>query len=100
MTPEEERENECVICLIEIKDTMLLPCRHLCVCQSCFLHIDKCPICRVNFDNYVHISSTASTNSNNTNSNIPTTLSKKILTIPRYVVDVPETLVYYNSISS
>ncbi|CAM9998197.1 unnamed protein product [Scytosiphon promiscuus] len=44
---------ECVICLTDPKDTLLLPCRHLCVCTECFRHVDKCPVCRSAFDNYI-----------------------------------------------
>ena len=35
---EEEEEDlgaECVICITDVKDTILLPCRHLCLCNSC-----------------------------------------------------------------
>lgn len=35
---EEEEEDlgaECAICITDIKDTMLLPCRHLCLCSGC-----------------------------------------------------------------
>ena len=32
---EGEDEQECVICLSEPRDTMLMPCRHLCLCSSC-----------------------------------------------------------------
>jgi hypothetical protein len=32
---------ECVICLTEPKDAILLPCRHFCVCRSCLHHISK-----------------------------------------------------------
>jgi len=41
---------DCAICLSERKDTVILPCRHLCVCHSCAqvlkLSTNKCPICR------------------------------------------------------
>ena len=46
---------ECVACLTEPKDTILLPCRHLCVCHNCFDHLtlDTCPICRAPFQSYL-----------------------------------------------
>jgi len=46
---------ECVACLTEPKDTILLPCRHLCVCHHCFDHLtlDKCPVCRAPFQSYL-----------------------------------------------
>lgn len=37
---------DCVVCLSEPRAITLLPCRHFCVCHTCFLQIDKCPICR------------------------------------------------------
>ena len=42
---------ECVICLSEIKDTIVLPCRHFCMCSDCGDVLrrrppQKCPICR------------------------------------------------------
>lgn len=44
---------ECIICLSEIRDTVILPCRHLCVCSNCadslrYKH-NNCPICRSPF---------------------------------------------------
>ena len=32
---EEDLGAECVICFTDIKDTILLPCRHFCICASC-----------------------------------------------------------------
>ncbi len=41
---------ECVVCLSQRRDTLFLPCRHMCLCLSCAeslcMHSDKCPICR------------------------------------------------------
>jgi len=53
--PIQDSERDCVVCLTEQKEIILLPCRHMCVCQSCFIHIDKCPVCRCAFDAYVAI---------------------------------------------
>ncbi|CAJ1021571.1 Zinc finger, C3HC4 type (RING finger) containing protein, putative [Leishmania lindenbergi] len=39
---------QCVICLENCKDTVFLPCRHLCTCWSCASRIgnNSCPTCR------------------------------------------------------
>eukprot|EP00741_Cyanophora_paradoxa_P009857 tig00001668_g9548.t1 len=41
---------ECVICMSEPRDTTLLPCRHMCMCNECAkvlrYQTNKCPICR------------------------------------------------------
>ncbi|KAF5747893.1 hypothetical protein HS088_TW05G00623 [Tripterygium wilfordii] len=41
---------ECVICLSELRDTTLLPCRHMCMCGGCAkvlrFQTNRCPICR------------------------------------------------------
>ena len=48
-----ENTFECVICMSEERDTMLLPCRHLCLCSSCAQSLryqaNSCPICRCPF---------------------------------------------------
>ena len=31
----DEAQRECVICFTVVKDTVVLPCRHLCLCQGC-----------------------------------------------------------------
>jgi len=43
----------CVVCLTEERDTILLPCRHLCVCASCFDHLERCPVCRTGFTSFL-----------------------------------------------
>ena len=43
----QDQTKECVVCMEEDKNTVLLPCRHLCVCQTCFPNIENvCPMCR------------------------------------------------------
>lgn len=37
---------KCVACLTEDKDTILLPCNHLCVCSACAQRVRTCPVCR------------------------------------------------------
>jgi hypothetical protein len=46
---------ECVVCLTDPKEVLLLPCRHLCVCYGCFAFVDKCPVCRAFFEEYLRI---------------------------------------------
>ena len=55
---EQEREQElkgieCVICMCETRDTLILPCRHLCLCKLCAMNLrvqsNNCPICRIPF---------------------------------------------------
>lgn len=45
--------SECVICMSELRDTIMLPCRHLCLCNLCADAMrtkqNRCPICRANF---------------------------------------------------
>lgn len=60
-TPSYQHDNlfECVICMSEERDTLLLPCRHLCLCNSCAHHLryqaNNCPICRAPFRALIHI---------------------------------------------
>ncbi|KYN01036.1 hypothetical protein ALC62_08262 [Cyphomyrmex costatus] len=49
----EDNGSECVICMSEVRDTLILPCRHLCLCNSCAdslrYQASNCPICRAPF---------------------------------------------------
>lgn len=56
LAPEDEIEDngyECVICMSETRDTMILPCKHLCLCNACAdslrYQANNCPICRSPF---------------------------------------------------
>ncbi|MGH0133708.1 UNVERIFIED_CONTAM: hypothetical protein FKN15_053296 [Acipenser sinensis] len=44
---------ECVVCLSDVRDTLILPCRHLCLCNTCAdtlrYQANCCPICRLPF---------------------------------------------------
>ena len=52
-----EDQRLCVACMAEPKDTIVLPCRHLCVCSSCFdqLTNERCPVCRTLFTSFLRI---------------------------------------------
>ena len=45
-----EGGQECIICMVERSNTMVKPCKHLCLCKECSEtvrgKIDACPICR------------------------------------------------------
>ncbi|CAF0755656.1 unnamed protein product [Rotaria sp. Silwood1] len=48
-----KNESTCVICLTDIRNVLLLPCRHLCLCKTCAENLkfqsSHCPICRIPF---------------------------------------------------
>lgn len=64
---EDSESPDCVICLSDgepgrsgwalltraAKAVTLLPCRHLCLCTSCFSQVDRCPVCRAAFAAYL-----------------------------------------------
>ncbi|XP_069125469.1 E3 ubiquitin-protein ligase MGRN1-like [Argopecten irradians] len=54
--PDDDLEDsgaECVICMSDMRDTLILPCRHLCLCSTCAESLryqaSSCPICRSPF---------------------------------------------------
>jgi hypothetical protein len=46
----ESEEITCVICLTESRTHAITKCGHLCYCGICGFNINKCPICRVEYD--------------------------------------------------
>lgn len=44
----------CVICMAAVRDTVVLPCRHMCLCHGCAHTLrsqtTKCPICRTEIE--------------------------------------------------
>lgn len=50
---------ECVICLSEPRDTAVMPCRHMCMCNGCASvlksQMNRCPICRQHVDTLLQI---------------------------------------------
>lgn len=51
---------ECIACLSNVKDTVVLPCRHMCLCSTCAEGVrsrtDRCPLCRQHFTGFLHLS--------------------------------------------
>ncbi|AKN81071.1 Inhibitor of apoptosis 1 [Lonomia obliqua multiple nucleopolyhedrovirus] len=49
-------ELECTVCLEHQRDTVLLPCRHFCVCSQCYFSLDqKCPTCRQDVSDFIKV---------------------------------------------
>ena len=46
---------ECVVCLVNRADHVLLPCGHVCVCKGCASLLNRCPICRQNILERKHV---------------------------------------------
>uniref|UniRef100_A0A8C4NF09 E3 ubiquitin-protein ligase n=1 Tax=Eptatretus burgeri TaxID=7764 RepID=A0A8C4NF09_EPTBU len=54
-----DNSGECVVCLSDVRDTLILPCRHLCLCSCCAetlrYQASNCPICRLPFRGLLQI---------------------------------------------
>lgn len=46
-------EKSCSVCMINIKNTVLLPCRHQSTCHTCSEKLKTCPICREKIEDLV-----------------------------------------------
>ena len=59
----QREERLCCVCLDGAKTVLLLPCRHLCVCENCSTAMDSqrrkllriCPICRVTVEEMMKV---------------------------------------------
>lgn len=49
-TRETKESRTCIICLENEKSVVLMPCRHMCLCETCGAmdRITQCPLCRKN----------------------------------------------------
>mmetsp|Transcript_22077 Transcript_22077/g.55586 ORF Transcript_22077/g.55586 Transcript_22077/m.55586 type:complete len:432 (+) Transcript_22077:115-1410(+) len=47
-------DDECIVCLAAVKDAVLIPCGHICMCFECSKQVQStsnlCPICRADID--------------------------------------------------
>jgi hypothetical protein len=55
-----EDENSCIVCMSERKSSAVIPCGHVCLCQSCGETLQKqpnakCPLCRTGVQSLVNI---------------------------------------------
>lgn len=48
-----EEDEDCLVCCAQPKNTILLPCRHMCCCDVCLARMDKCPVCRAPVESFV-----------------------------------------------
>lgn len=53
-------QQDCVVCLSEPASTVVLPCRHYCLCLTCSNVVrgqnnSKCPICRIAVETLLNI---------------------------------------------
>jgi hypothetical protein len=56
----QEETAECVVCLTNLKETVVVPCDHMCLCNECAnimrSHYDsRCPMCRTSVQSLMHI---------------------------------------------
>lgn len=43
---EESSAKDCIVCQNDSVNWVLLPCRHVCLCDGCLTRFQHCPICR------------------------------------------------------
>lgn len=45
----EDEDSECIICMVNEKDSVFSPCGHYMTCHECSVKCKECPICRDKF---------------------------------------------------
>ncbi|KAJ4911567.1 putative E3 ubiquitin-protein ligase LUL1 [Raphanus sativus] len=61
-----DQGKECVVCLSEPRDTIVLPCRHMCMCSGCAKALrfqkNECPVCRQPAERFVELEGNGNNN--------------------------------------
>ena len=57
-TSDDDDTKQCIICLSNAKDVLLIPCNHICLCADCVKEVvassnQQCPMCRKEFTDVV-----------------------------------------------
>ena len=47
--------NDCTICMHKKAHIMLVPCKHVCVCESCVVKLEICPVCRQKINRWQNV---------------------------------------------
>ena len=46
----------CVVCLVNAKEILNIPCSHLCICRTCLKAVNnKCSVCRSNISKQIRV---------------------------------------------
>jgi len=45
-------KTECVVCLAQVREVVMYPCTHCCLCRKCSLSLRECPMCRSHVTSY------------------------------------------------
>ena len=57
--PDQNESALCVVCISNPKTVLLLPCRHMCVCPTCYdsiLRVEPlCPLCRAHVETHIEV---------------------------------------------
>ena len=55
LTPREQGQAQCLICMENVANVVLVPCNHLCLCKACLINlrhsqVPDCPLCKLKID--------------------------------------------------